>query len=347
MFDSACPLRSANLAPHSLPALNPELPPVAPFQGAALQVLQQKLESLTISEDSRWKGPATLEVLDTQNIFWRNIGKFTITLPGFCRLERIDVPMEVLGYPQNIVFSEPSNATTDSDNAINDAQIPENIRSRILPPTLKHLHLRSCTQFTFAFLQRINEIPSENLQLKHIEIFFRPCTQAFILKCDAADSGHLNYLRLLSDLKQKGVRMSFYTGAQEQLVDLWEELLALSALSAFEVYCLPIPGSSFSRFNINASKKRLSHFTGSRLFVRHASHHLQLFNRPTFDTRVWSQSAFFHGIKNREWDPKTLDRKAEVRTMDPSSWPDRPNGKRKVARRLLILLGNILWLLEN
>jgi hypothetical protein len=123
---------------------------------------------------------------------------------------------------------------------------------------------------------------------------------------------------------------------------MWEELSALSALSTFEVYSFPTLGSSFSKLNIMASKKRRSHFTGSRLFVRYASHHLQLFNRPTFDTRVWSQNAFFHGTENTKWDPKILDRKAKVQSIDSSSWSDRPNGKRESRARLPTLLSKLV-----
>ena len=93
-FDSSHPPAPTNVTPSELPALNEELPPVTPFHGPALGVMQKNLEVLIVKEDSKWKGPAKREVLFTpQDVCWRNMGKYTITLPGFVKLKHLDVPM--------------------------------------------------------------------------------------------------------------------------------------------------------------------------------------------------------------------------------------------------------------
>ncbi|CAN9344363.1 unnamed protein product [Alternaria alternata] len=87
VFHSGQPPRPIHLAPSAFPALNPELLPAAPFQGPALDVFQARLEALIISENTRWKGPPTVEVLESHNLKWRNMGTHIITLAGFSRLE--------------------------------------------------------------------------------------------------------------------------------------------------------------------------------------------------------------------------------------------------------------------
>ncbi|KAI8938156.1 hypothetical protein NX059_005822 [Plenodomus lindquistii] len=195
LFDSFSPPVTAPLT-SPLPTPSPELLCHLPFHRGALYIAQQILEALTISKDTRWKGPQKLDVLAyASDVLWRGLGKHTITLWGFRRLKRLDVPLAILGDPDNITFFDPTvNADlgedddetktdehSDDSKNIDDIgdggnkgneifEIPS-IRDTALPSTLKALHLRSCGKRTFAMLHRISEVPAGLLQLRHIEIF--------------------------------------------------------------------------------------------------------------------------------------------------------------------------------
>jgi hypothetical protein len=97
----------------------------------------------------------------------------------------------------------------------------------------------------------------------------------------------------------------------------------------------------FSVLNPEASKTRRISVTASRLFLRHAEHHLSLFNSSTLDLWLWTQGAFFHGIKNTKWDPALIDRTKVTSIMLPGDWERRPLGKREGKRRLPVLLSKI------
>lgn len=93
-FDSSRPPLSMHLAPSELPVWNEEILPVTPFHGPVLGLMQKKLEVLIIKEDTKWKGPVKREILHTpQDVLWRNVGRYAITLSGFVKLKRLDLPM--------------------------------------------------------------------------------------------------------------------------------------------------------------------------------------------------------------------------------------------------------------
>jgi hypothetical protein len=342
-FSSGGPPQPVHMAPDNLPGLNQELTPVTPFQGSALQVMRQKLEALTIAEDTRWKGPPTLEFLERQDIPWRNMGKHTITLTGFSKLRRLDVPMEVLGHPCTLLFVDPTAtaiSTTDLAAAgINTTRTHP--RTKVLPLTLRYLHLRSCNKMTFALLQKINEVPVAQLRLKHIELFSKTGLRDLVMQCDATDLGRFNYLQVLSDLNRKGTKVTFYTWHGEEALDIFQELASLSALSPFEVWRSSASHISSPTLNPAASEKRRIGDIGIRIFLRHAEHHMNLFNRATLDLRLWTHAAFFHGIKNTKWDLELLDRSKQLQPADPGDWEERPLGKREARWRLPVLLSKI------
>jgi hypothetical protein len=332
-FDVGAPPRPMHLAPNTLPGLNPDLIPVIPFQGPALQIIRQRLETLTITEDTRWKGPATLEFLGREDLSWRNMGKHTVTLADFPKLKRLDIPMEVLGHPKTILFVDPIASAVAPGDSI--------MRTKVLPLTLQYLHLRSCNKWTFTLLQKINEVPMDQLSLKCIQLFFKAGPRDLLMRCDSTDEGRLNYLRVLSDLRRKGTKVIFYTGRKEEVLDMSKELASLSALSPFEAWHFSVSRMPFSALNPVASEKRRISETASRLFLRHAGNHLSLFNSSTLDLGLWAQGAFFHGIKNTKWDPDLIDRNRTTRIMLPGDSERRPLGKREGKRRLAALLSKI------
>ncbi|KAI4622238.1 hypothetical protein J4E83_004978 [Alternaria metachromatica] len=226
-FFSSQPPRSLQRAPLVFPALNLEMLPGAPFQGPALPLFQAKLESLTIAENTRWKGPPTIEVLESHDAKWRSMGAHIITLADFARLKRLDIPMGILGRPDDVVFSL---AAKPFAARVNDAlpakKTLEEARSKVIPLTIQRLHLRSCNKWTFALLQRINEIPVGDLRLKHVELYFNtPCKQLIIL-CNAFDLGRLDYLDLLTSLGRKGIKVTFHNLDSFQFTLRFEQKLA-------------------------------------------------------------------------------------------------------------------------
>ncbi|KAL1794172.1 hypothetical protein ACET3X_007593 [Alternaria dauci] len=344
-FHSGQPPRPAHRAPSSFPALNPELLPVAPFQGPALKVFQAGLEALTISENTRWKGPPTVEILEPYNLKWRNMGTHIITLAGFSKLKRLDIPMDILGRPHDIVFSDTgSPSVTKHDGPASVDRGPPvgktlaELRSKVLPLSIQYLYLRSCNKWMFALLQRINEVPVEKLRLKHVELSFKSSPNNLLAQCDAVDLGRLDCVQLFADLDRKGIKVTFHTEPQRILVDMRKELEALSCLTTMEVWHYAVTHAPLSKWNLEASRKRRSLKMGFRYFLQHADHHSELLNSPTFDLESWTQGAFFHGTRNSKWDPQLRDSKLKVKTVGSDGWNERALGKRALKRRLSPLL---------
>ncbi|XP_014559680.1 hypothetical protein COCVIDRAFT_35206 [Bipolaris victoriae FI3] len=346
-FQAGQPPRPNHSAPHIFPSLNPELLPVTPFDGIALQILRHTLQSLTIAEDTRWKGPATLETLQFRDLQWRNMGKHTITLAGFSSLKRLDVPMDALGCPQNVVFSSENSQATPNKNdtptrnlVLKDGRLQtlEEARLKVLPPTLTHLHLRSCNKFTFAFLKMINETAPKDMQLRYIELFFPSESHEAIINCDATDEGGFSYLDLLMDLERKNINIQFFCGVKETRVDMRRELEALSFLTPYEVWRYSNFRRPFSDLNPYASRIRQSSMIGSRLFLRHANSHSRLFNSATFNPESWAQSAFFRGTEPARKSNSTRDQKPKADEKVDNSCHIRNREKQKIRRRLPDLL---------
>ncbi|KAI4639981.1 hypothetical protein J4E93_008780 [Alternaria ventricosa] len=337
-FFSSQPPRPLYQAPPVFPALNFEMLPGAPFQGPALPLFQAKLEALTIAENTRWKGPPTIEVLESHDAKWRNMGSHMITLADFARLKRLDIPMGIIGLPDDIFlsFATKSDAARVSD-ALPAKKTLAEARSKVIPLTIQHLRLRSCNKWTFALLQRINEIPVSDLRLKYVELYFKtPCKQLIIL-CNAFDLGRLDYLDLLTSLGRKGIKVTFHSGSQEVSGGMRKELEAFYRLRPLEMWRCSGSSAPFCEWAPEASRQPQLAF-GVRMFLRHADHHSQLLNSPTFDLRLWIQSAFFHGIRSSKWDPQLQEPNKKQATIDSSGWADRALGKRTFRRRLSPLL---------
>ena len=345
-FTSGRPPRPLNLAPHNLPSPNPELLPVAPFQGPALELMRQRLEVLTIAENTRWKGPATVEILEPQDLEWRNMGTHTITLAGFSKLVRLDIPMDALGRPHSIMFLDPNrpidairDSSADVGSPISGRKFKtwEESRTKVIPLTIRYLHVRSCGKWTFAFLQRVNSVPVEHLKLKHIELFCNTGPEQLIALCNITDEDHFSYLELLKELACKGIKISFYTGPRESPIDMLQELLALSTISSMEIWRFALSRMPCTALNRKSSLKRRSSTISSRLFLRHVGCHFHLFNSPTFEATSWAQGAFFHGVRNTKWDPELRGPKAKVR----SNSSERAAGNCRITRRFPAMLSKV------
>ncbi|CAO2654020.1 Nn.00g107530.m01.CDS01 [Neocucurbitaria sp. VM-36] len=345
-FDSGQAPPHANLVYPDLPTHNLEMWPSPPLLGPALRVMLKTLEVLTITEGSRWKGPEKLEVLtNQQDLMWRNMGKGTLSLLGFEKLRRLDVPMYLLGRPKTLVFWDPSMAFVmslkaevgklgeDHNNANMQAM---RLFTKVIPLSLRRLLVRSCNRHTFALLQKINRVPLEKLKLKQIDLYFKTSPGPSLVQCYANDDGELNYPSVLTDLAEKGVKVTFYTGPNEKSFDMCKDLAALSCLSPLEAWHFAASGKKFSHLNMNASTKRRSSIIAHQLFMKHAHLYFRLMNRPTFDGQRWKEVAFFHGSRNTKF-VINIPPTSKAHILNSDSWVERPLGKAEFMRRLQIL----------
>lgn len=354
-FRSSEPPPPIHMAPQTFPSLNPELRPVIPFQGLAFQVLRRTLQTLTIAEDTRWKGPMTMESIpSSDHLKWRNMGKHTITLDGFSGLKRLDVPMEALGRPEYVTFTNEDSFFKYINIDVAErlkrlltyqdwrAQDREEARVKRVPLTLTHLHLRSCNRWTFSLLKKINEIDAKDLNLRYIELFFNVESHQAIIHCDSLDKGRFSYLRLLMELQEKKIDVRFYFGAKQTPVDMRSELEAMRFLTPFELAHFSTYRRPISDLNTEASKRRRSSAIGSRLFLRHARSHFQLMNSATFEPDSWARSAFFHGTKTQAKDHSTRDQKSQGQKSRAIKWITLVQGVWNISRRGPPLLRKIL-----
>lgn len=326
-FDKTPTRISSSSLIQDFPIVNSEYMPVIPFDGVAHIFLRSKLEALTIPEVSRWKGMPQLEVINIpDDMKWREAGKFIITLPGFTRLKYLDVPMDILGLPQSIVFQNEEDIKTVEVNMVHREGAARNtagntddtsqreqasklvLPAKTLPLSLTSLRLRGCTDRTFAFLDVVREIPSDQLKLKHIDLFFEFTARSSILQCYLMDDGSLDYLVLLSELERMGVIVTFHFGSKEKVFDIRNELMPLYFLSPAEAGLMTLLKKQFAVLNQCAAMRRWSQPEARHLFVRHALHHFDLLNSPTFDATFWKDVTFFHG-PTIKWTPDSQPRK--------------------------------------
>ena len=296
------------------PTPNHVVLPVTLFQGPVLAVMQRKLQSLTIPPNDKWIGPVKQEVLMIENdMQWRRHGKNIVTFKGFHKLKHLDLPMDLLGLPASVVFQSAGDAEVSTTpvkvvTEMRDGELKERtmmLPAKVLPLSLTSLRLRSCTKHTFALLQRINEVPIDKFNIKHVEVFFDGCARTSIVLCYKEDRGGLDYLKVLSALAAKGIEVLFFTGPNAQPTDFIREIQPLRLISPCEAGLIALPQKQFSNLNIVALQHRLSVSPSSRkIFARHALSHFDLLNRATFEANKWEQVAFFHGTANTKYDPR-------------------------------------------
>jgi hypothetical protein len=277
--------------------------------------MQSKLRSLDILPDSRWAGSQKHEVVATVNdLQWKGNGRDPITLKGFNKLKYLDMPMKMLGLPAGIVFQDADDQKIEhiSTGIVTDvigggSRLTEmEIKAKVLPLSLTSLRLRSCTAGTFALLAKIIKIPMEKLRLTYIDLYFDLCARSSILQCFKEDRGELDCISILSELEQKGVHVTFYTGKQHKITDMRPELARLYLLIPSEV------GLIASEVNMAALKRRRSYAVERKLFAKYALVHFDLLNSPTFDGNLWKVIAIFQGIKNTKYDHSLLPRSQSV-----------------------------------
>jgi hypothetical protein len=300
--------------PHQLPVANIYFRPIKPLRSIALQIIRSKLQSLTVMPRAGWAGPPKPEILQTVfDIPWMLHGNHVFTLPGLDKLEYLEVSMDMLGLPYNIRFRDAdegpmTEATVISRQRMNGVITKQSvsIAAKVLPLSLVHLRLRSCNQYTFAFLRRICAIPAHKSNFKKIDLFLDTTACEIILKCFGIDTTPRKLFLILTVLEHQGIAVTFYTGKDCKLIDMRQELYHLAALMPCEASIVAQGGRQFSEVKIHAIKRRRGSSLEHRLFLRHALTHFDLFNSPSFDARYWEGVAFFHGFKNTKYDPDNV-----------------------------------------
>jgi hypothetical protein len=287
--------------------VNPLFRPGAPFQTALLDYLQDKLESLTVPQHRGWAGPVQREILTLPDEFRaQRIGTPPITLRGFKRLRRLDLPMGVLGLPHSVSFQCPGE--NEHLTAISTAlQIREGnhtskmkLPAKIIPLTLETLQLRDCTSTTFVLLEVISSIPVQKSRFKHIDLYLTPCAREFIHLCRQARYPMRDYIEILSKVEDMGIQVSFFSGKDEKFVDMRQELANMHSLVDTEVNMLSAAHRQFSALNElavqrrNSSESCLEH----KMFIQYAASHFDLLNSPTFAAEYCRSTAFFTGHKH-------------------------------------------------
>jgi hypothetical protein len=296
----------------ALPMVNPTFEPVTLLQGMALQLARKNLRSLTVAQNNKWSGPRRHEILlSPSDINWRWAGRHVITLQGFNKLEHLDVPMDALGLPKMLDFKISDDLRHSKIRFMmaygqNNGPVfhkEEEVTAKVLPLSLVSIQLRSCNERSFGFLQRFGEIPPES-HLKHIERYLDSCARASILRCLENCSSHTpDFLVRITKLERMGIKVKFYTGSKEKLLDMQQELTRMVYLTPGEVALISLAGRQFSDLNRLAISRRRHSRLAQRIFTRHALDHFDLLNSTTFNAKHWIGSAFFHGAKNTKYDP--------------------------------------------
>lgn len=304
-FDDIDPHRVSQVTTSQLPVVNWDCIPSAPFHDTALEVMQENLESLTISQDPHWAGPAQHELLNADiDVVTSTIGRPPITLRGFKLLRHLDVPMDALGLPFSIVLQQPGEGDNIGRIRIpaQGSQVGANTKelhfpAKIIPLTLKTLHLRSSNGSTFALLGVISLMPVGMSNFKHIDVFFTTSARELIHLCDQAEWPSLDYIKILWRLQNMGIEVSFYSGKNETTVDMCQELEIMDALTPEEVCIAAATSCQFTDFNELAIKRRRVTRLAHLLFMKHALTHFDILNSSTFDANKWRPVALFRGKK--------------------------------------------------
>ncbi|KAL6710614.1 hypothetical protein ACN47E_008662 [Coniothyrium glycines] len=276
----------------NLPLANPKFRSATLLQGRALGLLQDRLRTLIISPDSQWKGPMETPVFHEYcDLMWAGIGRSTITLSGFTRLACLDIALKYLGRAETINFDEIVDESLTAE-ANMDVQMSQHTT---LPRSLQRLRLHDCGQTTFQFLARINDLTTNSMKIKYIDLICATSVTNLIISCHAEDSGKLDYRQTLRSLEQAGISTSFCDSRNQKIANMASELHSLAVLSPLEAWSLATTQYSFGDLNVQASLRRRVSYFEHLLFMDHMPVHFDLLNSETFMGVKWKDVAFFHG----------------------------------------------------
>ncbi|KAH6644275.1 hypothetical protein C7974DRAFT_467935 [Boeremia exigua] len=253
---------------------------VSPFDGIVLQMMQTKLQVLTIQSDARYQ----------QHI---------IKLPGFLNLRSLTISMVHLGSPSSIDFYKPDVTSMDLK------------KQNWLPLTLTDLHLTSCTRSTFVLLDMFTSFSSDLLRLKRITLAFDMIASSALILCAMEQLPRcttmtaLGWVQTLADLARKGLTVKLCAETSSPLcisgrrATFTEELQAMTTLSSVEVTRIIRAGMQLSVAvaRSRTGSRRRSSPLERRLFLLHGTDYPTLFSSPTFSATYWTEVTFFHGTR--------------------------------------------------
>ncbi|KAF2113993.1 hypothetical protein BDV96DRAFT_577392 [Lophiotrema nucula] len=249
--------------------------PSPPFHNPLVRFLEQKLENLTISETSSWKGSSM-----------RNI-----TVANFELLRHLSLPIDTLVRR----FGE-----------VNDIE-------QVLPPSLEELSIRSCNKYTCEVLDALKSSRKTLVRLQRVGLYFKTCVRSSLLLVCLGNQEKPQALRnMLQTMKDQGIcvrafcRTSAGKTPEEDryaAANLPQELEAWAYLSLSEVIMASNKGLRFSEIAARKEDNQLRTRSKAErvLFLR--TYHIlgAVFTSPSFKPELWLKTRFFFGPKKSEW----------------------------------------------
>ena len=242
-----------------------------PFCGTVMRLLAEKLERLTIADQSPKKGPHM----------------HNLDLAQLTNLKRLSMPMATIVRKNSMISN----------------------LDKVLPLNLEYLELRQCNKFVFDLITSLSVPSFGPITLQKVGLFFKSSTSAAVLLAGDGTIERIGTLRKnLRELSNKGVRLTTFVqpypwsrfwrdvylkGNFQQEVDL------TTILSPEEIYMACTKNVTFAFFaarDASGAHRKRTKFE-RRLIAKFWYMPIRLFTSPTFDAEKWSGIRMFNGTK--------------------------------------------------
>jgi hypothetical protein len=313
-----------NLPESIKPLRNMLCTPASLLPGIILAKMQNNLTSITLAQSLTWAGLAQVDIMHTaHDVRFMAGGKRLLTFAGFRKLKHLDISMDVLGHPQTVFFHYKDDEQITKINLPAQCFAPgpwthtlKQVPTKILPLSLQTLRLRSCNHRAFMLLQRVAGVPVHKSRFTRIDLYFDTGARSSLTTCLHSHEHASDLLSILSQVEHMGIGVNVYTGKHEQLIDIRAELARLQHLSDCDMAIVASAGKQFSDLDLDVAKRRGKSPRERRLFHRHGVTHFDLFNSLNFDSAIWQNVAFFHGVENTRFDPEFLAKHRPAQTTN-------------------------------
>ncbi|KAF2868146.1 hypothetical protein BDV95DRAFT_610116 [Massariosphaeria phaeospora] len=242
---------------------------LSPFHGPGLQLLQDRLQKLTIVEPTSWKGRYM------HNLCFKDFG----------HLRRLSLPLGTM---------------VSMEGHVRDPK-------DVLPPTLQQLDIRACDRFTFSWFLEFwkGNALTRLTALKRISLHFKTCLRSSLLLIDEGRDRLRLFRDILLDLKLSGLTVDADSRTQEGRYNLMGELDAWSRLSQKDAWLAALNDEQFSVAasrgpESKARKKALK--LQPVLDLKNPQDLPILFASPTFKAEAWHNVRFFGGVQEAEFE---------------------------------------------
>jgi hypothetical protein len=251
------------------------------FQGPLLEILQNRIEQLTLStEHSCFKG-----------IHMRNI-----TFAGFTKLKRLTLLMKMLIYQG-----------TDITNL-----------EEVLPSNLECLEIQKCNIFVRDLISKLLGSLRQKrfLRLRRLKLHFHDCLRSSLVLMGYGNNDRTLWLSCLLDemTSKHNCMVTAYApsdpSTEYETSDLLSELQAQSLLSPAEAWIAATKGQQFTttvaRNDRGAPRART--ILERKIVLKNYHVPSTLLSSPTFDGTAWEKVVFFRGLvgTKAEFDQKKV-----------------------------------------